>query len=86
MSKKKNKRNFITAEELDKKFDEGKEDVLQYFDKKTTRIVPPAIQRVNLDMPLWILRKVDKEAERVGVPRTSLLKLWIAQQADRLAG
>lgn len=77
---------MITAEELDKKFDEGKEDILKYFDEKSTRVVPPMIQRINIDIPVFILQKVDKEADRVGIPRTSLIKIWIAEHADRLAG
>ena len=38
------------------------------------------------EIPTEILEKVDKEAGRVGVPRTSLLKLWIAERVDRMAG
>lgn len=86
MKKKTKKIKKISIEELDRKFDEGKEDVLQYFDEKSTRVVPPLIQRINIDIPVVILQKVDKEADRVGIPRTSLIKIWIAEHADRLAG
>lgn len=86
MKKKTKKPKMITAEEFDKKFDEGKEDILQYTDPKSWRVVPPMIQRINIDIPIFILQKVDKEADRVGVARTSLIKMWIAEHADRLAG
>lgn len=85
MKKKSKKSKTISAEEFDRIFDEGKEDILQYTDPKSTRVVPPLIQRINIDIPVVILQKVDKEADRVGIPRTSLIKIWIAQNADRLA-
>lgn len=82
---KKKKMKKISVEELDKKFDEGKEDVLQYFDTKSAKVDYP-VQRINIDIPNQILKKVDREADRIGVTRTSLLKLWISQNVDRLAG
>ncbi len=75
----------ITTSELEKKFDEGKEDILEHFDPKTAKVDYP-VQRINIDIPQEILKKVDQEAERVGVPRTSLIKLWIAKHVDELAG
>ena len=81
---KKKKKGLIKAEEFDKIFDEGKESIIKYLDLKNARVVRP-VQRINIDMPAEILERVDKEAGRVGVPRTSLLKLWIAQHLDQLA-
>jgi hypothetical protein len=40
---------------------------------------------VNIDIPEEILEKVDREATRVGVPRSSLIKLWIAERIDKMA-
>ncbi len=79
------KKNKISAEEFDKKFDEGKEDITEHLDLKSARVVYP-VQRINIDIPGEILKKVDREADRIGVPRTSLIKLWIAEHTDRLAG
>ncbi len=80
----KKQKKKITAAELDRKFDEGKEDIIQYFDMKTARVVHP-VQRINIDIPHEILEKVDREAARIGVPRTSLIKLWISERLDRMA-
>ena len=73
----------MTAEELDKIFDEGKEDILPYLD--LSKAVRPGHQakRVNVDFPAWMITKLDFEADRLGVPRQSLIKVWIA---ERLAG
>ncbi len=63
MSKKK-----ITAEELDKIFDEGEEDVLQYADLSSIT------KRVNVDFPSWVVKKLDEEAKRVGGSRQALIR------------
>ncbi len=78
------KKTQITAEEFDRAFDQGK-DITKYLDLKNAKMVYP-VQRINIDIPHEILEKVDREAARVGVPRTSLIKVWIAEQVDRLAG
>jgi predicted DNA binding CopG/RHH family protein len=76
------KRKF-KAQEFDEAFESGK-DITSYLDVKSAKVRRP-VQRVNIDIPQEILEKVDEEAARVGVPRTSLIKLWIAKQVDRMA-
>ena len=73
----------MTAKELDKIFDDGEEDILPYLD--LSKAVRPGHQakRVNVDFPAWMVSKLDFEADRLGVPRQSLIKVWIA---ERLAG
>ncbi len=73
----------IKASELDKKFDDG-EDITPYLDIKNGKMNAP-LRRVNIDIPQAILEKVDQEATRVGVPRTALIKIWIAERIDQLA-
>lgn len=72
----------IKAAEFDQAFEEGK--VFGHLDLKSVKRSYP-VQRINIDIPRETLEKVDREASRVGVARASLLKLWIAEQADRLA-
>lgn len=72
----------ISASEFDRMFNAG-EDMTPYLDMSTAKMDYPA-QRINIDIPKTILHKVDLEATRVGVTRTSLIKLWIAEHADRL--
>lgn len=68
----------ITAKEFDEKFDKG-EDMGDYLntDKAT---VHKEIQRINIDFPQFLLGKIDREARRVGVARTALIKIWIAER------
>ena len=73
----------IKASEFDRAFEEG--DAVKYLDLKTAKVDYP-VQRINIDVPVQILEKVDREASRMGLPRTSLIKMWLAEHLDRLAG
>ncbi len=79
--KKQNKK--IGAAEFDCAFEEGR--AVEHLDLSTAKVDYP-IQRINIDIPQPILDRVDREASRIGVPRTSLLKLWISERVDRMAG
>jgi len=73
------KKVTITAEELDRRFDDG-EDISQFLDwSKATR--PHLKQRrVNVDLPLWMINTLDLEAKRVGVTRQSVVKMWLSDR------
>ena len=70
------------AKEFDRTFE--KEDVSGLLDLKTLKANHP-VQRINVDIPKDMLQKVDQEAVRIGVPRTSLLKMWIADRLHQLS-
>ena len=72
----------MKAEELDKKFDAG-EDVSQYLDLSKARRPTQEQKRVNVDFPLWMVQLLDKEAKRLGVPRQSIIKLWVAERLKK---
>jgi hypothetical protein len=72
----------MRAEDIDKKFDEG-EDISKYLDLSKARRPAQEFKRVNVDFPLWMIRKLDKEARRLGVPRQTIIKLWIAERLDK---
>lgn len=69
----------ITTEELDELFDNGG-DITPYLDLENTRYV----FRVNVDFPVKVLDSLDKEADRIGVSRQALIKMWIAEKTDAL--
>ena len=73
----------MTAEEMDKIFDDGNEDILPYLDLSKALRQGHQAKRVNVDFPAWMIAKLDFEADRLGVPRQSLINVWIA---ERLAG
>lgn len=76
------KQKRISAEELDRLFDEGKEDILQYFDLSKGRRPNLEIKRVNVDLPRWMIAALDGEAERLGITRQSVIKTWIGDMID----
>jgi hypothetical protein len=69
----------MKAKELDKKFDDGK-SVLEFLDLSEAKRPGQGQKRVNVDFPLWMIHCLDKEAKRLGVPRQSLIKVWIAER------
>ena len=69
----------ITAEEFDRKFDDG-EDISAYVDWSK------AFRMVNVSIPIWAIKELDKEATRRGIPRQSLIKHWLVERLDSERG
>ncbi len=74
----------MKAKELDKKFDKGK-SVLEHLDLSKARLPNQEQKRVNVDVPLWMIQSLDKEAKRLGVPRQSIIKIWLAERLHKSA-
>ena len=70
-----------TAKNLVARFDAG-EDVLDYFD--LTKATRPLLQkeRVNLDIPHWMVLRIERVAKRKGIPRQAQIKQWLAEKLD----
>ncbi len=75
----------ISAEELDRLFDEGSDEIDQYIDWDSARRPNQEAKRVNVDFPQWMVTKLDKEAARLGVSRQALIKMWLADRLDQRA-
>ena len=73
----------MKASELDKKFDEG-QDISQFLDLSEARRPGQEQKRVNVDFPVWMIHRLDKEAKRLGVPRQSIIKIWIAERLQKV--
>lgn len=69
----------MTVKDFDEHFDQGKslKGLVDFKKVSTTRLV-------NVDIPEWALESIDEEAIRRGVPRKSLLKMWIIDKVDHL--
>lgn len=75
----------MKAKELDELFDSG-EDITVHLDI-STKNRPGLIQRrVNVDLPDWMIKTLDREASRIGVTRQSIIKVWIAERIKAEAG
>jgi len=73
----------MKAKNLDKKFDEGK-DITKYLDLSKMRRPKQEQKRVNVDFPVWMIHSLDKEARRLGVPRQSVIKIWLAEKLEHV--
>lgn len=71
----------MKAKDFDKKFDEGK-SIIKYLDISKARRLEQEQKRVNVDFPLWMIHSLDKEAKRLGVPRQSIIKIWLAERLE----
>ena len=74
----------MKTKEFDQKFDEGK-DMLQDLDVSKARRPQREQKRVNVDFPLWMIHRLDKEAKRLGVPRQSIIKVWVAERLKKVS-
>ncbi len=66
----------ITAEEFDRRFDAG-EDIDEFVDWQKAKIVNPAICRVQVNVPVGLVKSLDKEASRLKLSREQLIESWI---------
>ncbi len=78
------KQKTITAEEFDRIFDEGKEDITQYLDLNSIRRPGRDPKRVNVDFPAWMVNAMDREADRIGITRQAFIKVIVAERLQAL--
>ena len=71
----------ISDEELDRMFDDG-EDVTPYFDLSKAHRPGLKPKRVNVDFPDWMVRSLDRHAQKRGVTRQALIKMWLADRLE----
>lgn len=69
----------ITAEELDRRFDDG-EDISDFLDWENARRPGLEQRRVNVDLPVWMIQKLDRQADLIGVTRQSIIKVWLSER------
>jgi hypothetical protein len=39
-----------------------------------------------VDFPAWVVDRLDREAQRLGVTRQALIKMWIAERLETTEG
>ena len=70
----------MKAKDLDKKFDSG-ENITEFLDISKAKRPGQDHKRVNVEFPVCMVHSLYMEDKRLGVPRQSIIKIWIA---DRL--
>jgi len=72
----------MKAKELDARFDAGS-DISRHLDFARATRTNEEPKRVNVDFPAWMIHSLDKEADRLGVTRQSIIKVWISERLAR---
>ncbi len=75
------KKRQVSAETIAKEAEQGK-DISKYFTNKG-KMMPPAIQRVNLDVTRDMLKELDDAAEELNVSRQAVIKLLVRQALNQ---
>lgn len=76
----------MKAKIFDKKFDDNKADIIDDLDLSTLKRPNQTQKRVNVDFPAWVVDSLDKEANRIGVTRQSIIKIWLVERLEKQAG
>ncbi len=71
----------MKAIDFEEKFDNG-EDLTEYLDLNQSVRTNHHPKRINIDVPLWMLQKIDLEASKLGVTRQSIIKFWVAEKLE----
>ncbi len=69
----------MKAEQLDEIFDRG-EDITPYLDLSTLHRPNLEQQRVDVELPLWMIQGLDRQADLIGVTRQSIIKVWLSER------
>lgn len=73
----------MKAKKFDEKFDDNEVDIIDNLDLSTLKRPNQAQKRVNVDFPSWVIDSLDKEANRIGVTRQSIIKIWLVERLER---
>lgn len=72
----------MKANIFEKQFDEGV-DITNALDLTQTKRVLQTQKRVNVDFPTWMIESLDREANKLGVTRQSIIKVWLAERLEK---
>jgi len=72
------------AKQFDAAFDKG-EDVTDFLDVSTSRHPKQQLKRINVDFPVWMIERLDREAKHLGMTRQAIIKVWLAERLERSA-
>ena len=70
----------MKAEDFDKQFDDGLEDIVDNLDMRTLRRPNQKQKRIHVHCPAWVIDSLDREASRIGVTRQSIIKVWLVER------
>lgn len=84
MAQRTSKTRSLPAASLDAMHDDGA-DLSSVMDRAKAVRPGRAVQRVNVDFPVDLLRDIDQEARRLGVTRQAFIKVRLADALAKAA-
>ena len=72
----------MDARKFDQLFESG-QDITRHLKLEKGKRSAQSPKRVNVDFPIWMIQALDKEANRIGVTRQSLIKIWLANKLQK---
>ena len=54
--------------------------IRNYLDMSTLRRPNLDQKRVNVDLPIWMIQKLDRQANLIGVTRQSIIKVCLSER------
>lgn len=72
----------MKAKVFDKQFDDNEVDIIDQLDLLTLKRPNQVQKRVNVDFPSWVVDSLDREANRIGVTRQSIIKIWLVERLE----
>lgn len=69
----------MKAEQLDEIFDKG-EDITPYLNLESLRRPNLEQKQVNVELPVWMIQGLDRQADLIGVSRQSIIKVWLSER------
>ncbi|WP_061931700.1 type II toxin-antitoxin system BrnA family antitoxin [Aureimonas sp. AU22] len=69
----------MKASDFDRAFDEG-EDIDAHTDWSNAHRPNLDRQRIEIDVPRWMIEGLDRQAQTLGVKSQDLIRLWIAEK------
>lgn len=74
----------MKTKDFGSRFDQGV-DLTASLDLSKARRVLQEQKRVNVDLPIWMIDSLDREASKLGVTRQSVIKVWLAERLEATA-
>lgn len=75
----------MKTQDFDAAFNDG-QNISEHLDMESARRPARETRRVNVDFPAWMVVALDEEAQRLGITRQALIKVWIADRLEQRKG
>jgi len=69
----------MNAKEFDQKFDDGEEDIIEMLDLSKANRPFITQKRLTIDLPIWMIELIDREANRLGVTPQTIIQASLTE-------